>query len=70
VLLGGGSISLNMGQYFNFGGWPGKNKKEEHGGKPHNHMLVTLLHALGVPANHFGSPDIKAGDLDEWLLGS
>ena len=47
----------------------GENKKADHGGLPHNHLLVTLLHALGVGGDHFGSPDIPVGNLDIPLLG-
>ncbi len=68
VLLGGGASALKMGHYYNFGGWPNKGKGKEHGGLPHNHLLVTLLHALGIDVDHFGSPDIPAGDLDGSLL--
>ena len=69
VLLGGGATPLKMGRYFNFGGWPGKNKKAEHGGLPHNHLLVTLLHALGIEVDHFGSDlDFPVGNLHDDLL--
>ena len=71
VLLGGGATSLKMGHYFNFGNWPApKGKKADHDGRPHNHLLVTILHALGVDVDHFGSDDIPAGNLDDDLLGS
>ncbi|MBR56597.1 MAG: hypothetical protein CMH54_00915 [Myxococcales bacterium] len=68
VLLGGGATNLKMGRYFNFGNWPAQNKGADHDGKPHNHLLVTLLHALGIEATHFGSDDIPSGDLDGDLL--
>jgi len=68
VLLGGGAPALNMGRYYNFGGWPGSNKGADHGGFAHNHLLVTILHALGVDVDHFGSDDIPVGDLDLTLL--
>ena len=71
VLLGGGATNLKMGHYFNFGNWPApKGKKEDHDGRPHNHLLVTILHALGVDVDHFGSDDIPAGNLDDDLLVS
>ena len=68
VLLGGAKTELQMGRYFNFGGWPKSSKTAAHGGLPHNHLLVTILHALGIEADHFGSADIPAGDLDTALL--
>ncbi len=68
VLLGGGATNLNMGRYFNFGNWPAQNKGADHDGKPHNHLLVTLLHAMGIEATHFGSEDIPSGNLDSDLL--
>ena len=71
VLLGGGNTNLKMGHYFNFGGWPNNGKAKDHGGLPHNHLLVTILHALGIEADHFGSElDFEVGDLDEDLLVS
>ena len=38
------------------------------GGVAHNNMLLTLLHALGVPDTTFGDPSICTGDLDAALL--
>ena len=71
VLLGGGHTNLKMGHYFNFGGWPNNGKSNDHGGRPHNALLVTILHALGIDVDHFGSDlDIPAGNLDDDLLVS
>ena len=69
--FGGGATNLKMGHYFNFGGWPNNGKAKDHDGLPHNYLLVTILHALGIDVDHFGSDlDFPVGDLDEDLIVS
>jgi hypothetical protein len=76
LILAGDKTPFRTGRYVNFapnrplyidGAQP---YKEYDGGIPHNKLLVTLLHAFGINATSFGSPDIGSGDLDAQLLKS
>lgn len=53
LLAGGAGGALRMGRVIDFGG------------RPHGQLLVSLLHAFGVPAETFGHPDYASGPLSD-----
>jgi len=74
LIMAGDKTPFNVGQYVNLAparpiyidGWQAS--KVDPAGVAHNKLLVSLLHAFGVPAQTFGDPNIGTGDIDAQLL--
>lgn len=56
VVAGGGGGTLRQGQHVNYGE------------RPHNDLLLTMLHAMGIEATTFGDPAFVSGPLTELLV--
>lgn len=56
LIAGGGGGTLKQGQYLSYGE------------RPHNDLLLTILHAMGIEATEFGDPGFTTGPLSELLV--
>lgn len=61
VLFGKGGGAIRSGRYLNFG--PRPDIAGNVWGWPHNDLLITLAHAMGVPVETFGEPSLCRGPL-------
>jgi hypothetical protein len=74
LILAGDKTPMKVGQYVNFtpgrpiyiDGW--QQSKVDPAGTAHNKLLVSLLHAFGVPLDAFGDPSIGTGNVDAQVL--
>ncbi len=61
VLFGKGGGAIKSGRYLNFG--PRPDIPGNTWGWPHNDLLITLAHTMGVPVETFGEPSLCRGPL-------
>jgi Protein of unknown function (DUF1552) len=74
LVMAGAKTPIKAGQYVNLAparpiyvdSWQAS--KVDPAGTAHNKLLVTLLHAFGVPTDAFGDPNIPAGNVDAQVL--
>ena len=63
LTIGGGGLGVKTGQHLQLGG-----NRDIGGGTPHQRMLVSLLHALGLPDTTFGEgPGTGSGPLSGYF---
>lgn len=56
IIAGGGGGALKQGQFLSYAE------------RPHNDLLLTILHAIGIEASEFGDPGFTTGPLSELLV--